>query len=310
MLATAAAVAFAVYACSGGAGGTTYVPISNDSASAVDASSPLSMDNLPPGWDRVPEAMRPHFFSAAEKSGCAMATPQLLAGIAQIESGFNPKAVSSAGAKGVMQIMDNTLASAGVADPFNPAEAIPGAARVLCAKEKATSKLTKYPTLMRTLAAYNGGEGNVKASGIPASMQRYAENVIAASKLYEDGTADATAAVLQTTDRKAGVCSPGMGYKAMEAMLKKAFPNVVITSRFRAGSITSSGKLSYHAQGKALDIEPTMAIFDWLATKGCPNSTELIFTPAGKRQLWHGKPHVYSGAVAAAHYDHIHWAVK
>ena len=309
MVVTAAAVAIVVYACApGSGGGMTYVPVSGAATGNTNSGAPLSLDNLPPGWDRVPEAMRPHFFTAAEKSGCAMATPQLLAGIAQIESEFNPKAVSPAGAKGVMQIMDNTLAAAGVADPFNPAEAIPGAARVLCAKEKATAKLTKYPTLVRTLAAYNGGEGNVKASGIPVSMQRYAENVIAASKLYEDGTADATVAL--KTLSNAGVCTPGMGYKAMEAMLKKAFPNVRITSRFRAGSITSSGKLSYHAQGKALDIEPKMEIFDWLATKGCPNSTELIFTPAGRRQLWHGKPHVYSGAVASAHYDHIHWAVK
>jgi hypothetical protein len=51
--------------------------------------------------------------------------------IAQQESGFNPKAVSPQGALGVMQMLPATARSMGAQDPFDPAQAIPAAARYL-----------------------------------------------------------------------------------------------------------------------------------------------------------------------------------
>jgi hypothetical protein len=41
-----------------------------------------------------------------------------------------------------------------------------------------------------------------------------------------------------------------------------------------------------------------------------PNATELIFSPAGMAQLWHGKPHMYSGVTRANHWDHVHLAMQ
>ncbi|MCX7623315.1 MAG: M23 family metallopeptidase, partial [Thermomicrobium sp.] len=46
--------------------------------------------------------------------------PALLAAIVKVESGFDPRAVSPAGAKGLMQLMDATAAALGVDDPFDP----------------------------------------------------------------------------------------------------------------------------------------------------------------------------------------------
>lgn len=99
------------------------------------------------------------------------------------------------------------------------------------------------------------------------------------------------------------------GYEQMTAALQAAFPGVRITSDLRPGAVTSSGRRSLHADGMALDIEPSMEVFDWIA-RSYPESSELIFSPAGARQINNGRPHVYQGQVVADHVDHIHWGIR
>ena len=82
----------------------------------------------------------------------------LLAAVAKVESNFKPTAVSSAGARGLMQLMPATARSLGV-DPMNPAQAIDGAARYLA------SQLRTFGSLPLALAAYNAGPGAVTRSG-------------------------------------------------------------------------------------------------------------------------------------------------
>src|SRR6185369_6767158 len=72
------------------------------------------------------------FTQAAARHGIP---PSLLAAVAQVESNFNPNAVSPAGARGLMQIMPATAAGLGV-DPFDPAQAVEGAARILAGNLK------------------------------------------------------------------------------------------------------------------------------------------------------------------------------
>jgi hypothetical protein len=52
-----------------------------------------------------------------------------------------------------------------------------------------------------------------------------------------------------------------------------------------------------------------MTIFNWLA-QNYPNSRELIYSPAGGRQIWNGQPHYYSEPTRSDHFDHIHWAMR
>jgi TP901 family phage tail tape measure protein len=119
--------------------------------------------------------------------------------------------------------------------------------------------------------------------------------------------------------------APGVGWPTMMKALRSQFPGLAMISGPRPGAITATGGTSYHGRpntpggfgsdlangdiGRAVDIPPMMSVFDWIRA-GYPNSTELIFTPAGGRQLWHGAQHIYTGVTAAMHHDHIHWAMN
>jgi soluble lytic murein transglycosylase-like protein len=101
-------------------------------------------------------------------------SPKLLAAVAKVESGYNPKAVSPAGAQGLMQLMPATARGLGVHDSFDPQQAINGAAKLL------SSHLKEFKSLPLALAAYNAGGGNVhKYGGIPpfAETQAYVPKV-------------------------------------------------------------------------------------------------------------------------------------
>jgi soluble lytic murein transglycosylase-like protein len=76
----------------------------------------------------------------------------------QQESGFNPKAVSPAGAQGIAQFMPGTAASLGV-NPWDPAASLKAAANYMGQLVK------KYGgSEAKALAAYNAGEGTVNAA--------------------------------------------------------------------------------------------------------------------------------------------------
>lgn len=101
----------------------------------------------------------------------------------------------------------------------------------------------------------------------------------------------------------------GMKWRSMWAIVKKAFPSATLNSAYRPGSRTVNGGMSYHSAGRAIDTTASMTIFDWLK-KNYPNSKELIYSPAGGRQLQNGREHYWGGAVRAQHWDHVHWAMK
>lgn len=101
----------------------------------------------------------------------------------QRESGWNPNAVSPAGALGLLQIMPATAADLGV-DPMDPKAAIEaGAAYLVWARSWLKGQGVPVESWDTTLAAYNGGIGNVRdawnAKGMlwlddmPAETQAY-----------------------------------------------------------------------------------------------------------------------------------------
>jgi len=103
--------------------------------------------------------------------------PELIHAVVQAESAYNPDAVSSAGAMGLMQLMPATAKRYGVPDRRDPEQNLKGGSWYL------RDLLVKYGyNLKLALAAYNAGENAVKRYGnkIPPypETQNYVRKVI------------------------------------------------------------------------------------------------------------------------------------
>ena len=120
----------------------------------------------------APAGLAPLFEAATARYGLPSG---LLQAVAKAESGFNPNAVSRAGAQGLMQLMPGTARGLGV-DPLDPAQAIDGAGRLL------SDLLGQFGSVDLALAAYNAGPGAVRRhGGIPpfAETRAYVPRVLA-----------------------------------------------------------------------------------------------------------------------------------
>jgi hypothetical protein len=102
-------------------------------------------------------------------------SPGLLAAQLMAESGFNPRAVSPAGAQGIAQFMPGTAAGYGLRDPFDPVAAIDAQAHLM------SDLLRQFHSVPLALAAYNAGSGAVGAcSCIPyAETRAYVARILA-----------------------------------------------------------------------------------------------------------------------------------
>lgn len=103
--------------------------------------------------------------------------PDLLHAVIRTESAYNPSAVSSAGATGLMQLMPGTAKRYGVKDIWDPLDNLQGGARYL------RDLLDMFDNDQRlALAGYNAGENAVKKYGnrIPPypETQRYVRKVL------------------------------------------------------------------------------------------------------------------------------------
>lgn len=98
--------------------------------------------------------------SAAQRYGVP---EQLIRAVIWVESGYNPRAISRKGARGLMQLMPDTASLLGVRDSFNPRENIDGGVRHL------RGLMERFGSDLRlALAAYNAGEQAVLLHrGIP-----------------------------------------------------------------------------------------------------------------------------------------------
>lgn len=119
------------------------------------------------------EAFQPMVEKYAQLHGVDKA---LVNAVIRQESGFNPAAVSKAGAQGLMQLMPGTAKGLGVENSLNPEQNIDGGVRLLKSLLK-----TYNGNIPLALAAYNAGGGAVaKYGGIPPykETQNYVRSIL------------------------------------------------------------------------------------------------------------------------------------
>ncbi len=150
---------------------------------ALSGSSPIVNPGLSSGSGSLASTIP--FGDLIEAAATTHGIPSaLIAAVIQAESNFNPNAVSPAGAKGLMQLMDGTAAGLGVTDSFDPRQNILGGSSYL------TSMLNRYDgNVAMALAAYNAGPGAVdEYQGVPpyAETQNYVPAVLRLFEQYQD----------------------------------------------------------------------------------------------------------------------------
>ncbi|MBI4465716.1 MAG: lytic transglycosylase domain-containing protein [Acidobacteria bacterium] len=127
--------------------------------------------------------------------------PELVRAVVQVESNFNPYAVSPKGAQGLMQLVPATARRFGVRNVFDPRANLDGGIRYL----KYLMQLFNGD-LRLTLAAYNAGENAVgRSGGVPTypETQEYLRKI---SRLYPlstmSGSRSVTSRIVRFVDSK------------------------------------------------------------------------------------------------------------
>ena len=110
--------------------------------------------------------------------------PALIKAIIMAESGYNTRAISERGAKGLMQLMPRTAQSLGVEDIFNPHQNITGGVQYF---KQMVNRFNGDVKL--ALAAYNAGSRNVRNyNGVPPfkATHFYIKKVFKYYQLYKN----------------------------------------------------------------------------------------------------------------------------
>lgn len=130
----------------------------------------------------IPEKAKP-YYSIIQKYAKQYNVPEsLILAVITAESGFNPNAVSSCGAKGLMQLMPATAQDYHVTDPYDPEQNIKAGVEIL------SKYIARYNGDMdKVLAAYNWGPGNLSNKGLtnmPAQTRNYLAKVANYTESY------------------------------------------------------------------------------------------------------------------------------
>ena len=117
------------------------------------------------------------------KSAASGLAPELLYAVIEQESRFSSCAVSPQGAAGLMQLMPDTQAHFGVADPFDPERNVATGAKFL------QQLIVRFGDVRLALAAYNAGPETVARCGgvpnIPETLN-YVDRIMARYAMLKD----------------------------------------------------------------------------------------------------------------------------
>jgi soluble lytic murein transglycosylase-like protein len=145
-------------AASGGGATADAAQVARGSGATAGGDGRTAASGGLPEW--VPARFAPALNRAAQRWSVSAS---LLAAQLYAESGFNPFAVSSAGAQGIAQFMPGTARGIGLRNPFDPEQAIDAQAHLM------RDLLRQFGAVPLALAAYNAGPAPVQACGcVPA----------------------------------------------------------------------------------------------------------------------------------------------
>lgn len=169
-------------------GGSSNASPLNQATGGLSSGAPLKGAGIPnPAWAS---------WVAKAGSMCSTITGPIIAAQIEVESGWNPTAVSPTGAQGLSQFEPGTWPAyaqaegPGAVSPFNPPDAIMAQGRYDCALASALSLVAKasgISDLTLALDGYNAGMGAViAANGIPLNpqTQTYAPKIEALAATY------------------------------------------------------------------------------------------------------------------------------
>ena len=141
----------------------------------VSVPAPAKTPAVPIGSADRRLALWPHVQEVARAQGL---DPNLVDLMIRMESGYNPRAVSPKGARGIMQLLPSTAHAYGVSDLFDPRENLRGGVRYFW------DLLGRFGSDLRlALAAYNAGpEAVEKHRGIPPydETRNYVNSILSA----------------------------------------------------------------------------------------------------------------------------------
>jgi len=116
-----------------------------------------------PARDKSPERFSRYDSYIHEASRLYQIPEAFIRAVIHVESSYDPRVISWAGAQGLMQLMPGTARRMGVDDPFDPYQNIMGGTRYL----RMLANMFDGD-IMLTIAGYHAGEGAVqKYNGIP-----------------------------------------------------------------------------------------------------------------------------------------------
>jgi soluble lytic murein transglycosylase-like protein len=146
--------------------------------------------------------------------------PDFVSSVIKAESNFKPRAISRKGAQGLMQLMPQTAAQLGVADPFDPKANV----------EAGTAHLSALLDIyhddpIKALAAYNAGAHRVKQyNGVPPyrETRAYIRKIVSDFNAKKRAQMKAAAAAKPAAPAKAAAPKPVKKARPQQASVPRA----------------------------------------------------------------------------------------
>ena len=113
-----------------------------------------------------------------------------------------------------------------------------------------------------------------------------------------------------------GIPKSGQSWQWQWEQVRSRFPTARMTSNYRPGARTRGyGNMSYHAIGRAIDIDGSpstlAAVARWIQANYLGQTHDLLYTPLwGSQGFYKGKWSTQPASTVADHRNHVHWGLE